>query len=79
MEQPSDFKVVVRNLQNSFPYLYLGNDRWRNLATGREGVVPEDKASQVFKINLEVTQLVNEYPEIENLIHVLGLRIEKNL
>lgn len=79
MSQPLDFKPICRNLYNGHYYVYLGDDRWRNTSTGVEGTVDPDKASQVFKINLEVTQLVNEYPEIELFIKVLGLRIEKNL
>lgn len=76
MEDIFKFKIVCRNLRNHYPYQYLGDNKWKNMATGVSGLIDPEKARERFKINLEVTQLVNEYPEVERLINVLGLRIE---
>lgn len=69
--------AVVRNIQNDFLYRYLGENKYRNLTTLQEGEVPEEKAREIFKINIEATSIINEYPEVENLINKLQLKFEK--
>lgn len=69
--------AIVRNIQTNDLYRYLGNNLFRNLRTLKEGEVDEKKASDFLKINIEATYILNEYPEIENLINKLNLKIEK--
>jgi len=69
--------VIVRNIQNDIFYRYLGENKYRNLITLQEGEVPEEKAREIFKINIEATSILNEYPEIENMINQLQLKFEK--
>lgn len=70
--------AIVRNIKNNILYRYLGENKYRNLVTLQEGEVPEDKARESLKINIEATYILNEYPEIENLINKLNLKIEKH-
>lgn len=69
--------AIVRNIQNNILYRYLGENKYRNLITLQEGEVPEEKAREILKINVEATYILNEFPEIENLINKLNLKIEK--
>lgn len=70
--------AIVRNIENNDLYRYLGGNKFRNIRTGNEGDIGDEQAIKVFRINLEATGLCNEYPEIENLIKTLNLKIEKN-
>lgn len=69
--------AVVRNSTNNDLYRYLGDDRYRNIRTGGEGEVKPEVAQKIFKINIEVTEICNEYPMVEELIKSLNLKIEK--
>jgi len=69
--------AIIRNVQNNFLYRYLGENKYRNLTTLQEGEVPEEKAREIFKINIEATSIINEYPEVENMINKLQLKFEK--
>lgn len=72
-----DFKPVVRNVQNNDLYFYEGGLRFTNIRTGKSGDIETEIAEKVLKINVEATQIINEYPEIENLIKTLNLKFEK--
>lgn len=69
-------KPVCRNIQNNDAYEFLGGNRFRNLRTGKEGEVDENKAKDVFRFNIEATELINEYPIIEEMIKVLNLKFD---
>lgn len=66
--------AIVRNIQNDDLYRYLGDNKFKNIRTGKEGLVDEERAKEVFKINLDATGIINQYPEIENLIKMLNLK-----
>jgi len=68
--------AICRNIQTNDLYRYLGENKFRNLRTGSEGVVDEEKAREILKINVEATAILNEYPEVENLIKALNLKID---
>lgn len=68
--------AIVRNIQNNDLYRYHGNNEYTNLRTGKRGVIDEELAQKVFKINLEATELINENPALETLINTLNLKIE---
>jgi hypothetical protein len=70
--------AIVRNIQNNHLYRYLGGNRYRNLMTGVEGEIGEDMAQKIFKINLELTELCENFPNIEKLIHSLKLKMDKD-
>lgn len=69
--------AIVRNIQNNQLYRYLGDNKFRNIVTGKEGLVEDEKAREVFKINVEATGILNEYPLVEDLIEKLKLKIDK--
>lgn len=68
--------AIVRNKKTNDLYRYIGENKFVNLRTGVEGLVPDDKAANVFAINLECTEMFNQYPNIEKLINKLKLKIE---
>ena len=70
--------AIVRNIQNNTFYRYLGDNRYRNLITGVEGEIAEELARKLFKINVEMTRLCEDFPNIEKLIQSLQLKADKN-
>lgn len=70
-------RPIVRNIQNCDLYEFLGGDKFRNLRTAKEGSVDETKAKEIFKFNIEATELINEYPIVETMINQLQLKFEK--
>lgn len=70
---------VVRNIQNNDLYFFKGGNNFKNIRTGNSGVVDDEAARKVFKINLEATELMNEFPIIEEMIKVLNLKFDNNL
>lgn len=72
-----NFKAVVRNVQNNDLYVYLGEDKYRNIRTQKEGHVPPGTAEKILKINAEATFFINNCSTFEELITRLNLKIEK--
>jgi hypothetical protein len=71
--------AIVRNIQNNNLYRYLGDNRCgETLMTGVEGEIPEEMARKIFKINLEMTELCENFPNVEKLIFALKLKMDKN-
>jgi len=70
--------AIVRNIQNNTFYRYLGDNRYRNLITGVEGEITEELARKLFKINVEMTALCEDFPDIEKLIQSLQLKADKD-
>jgi len=68
--------AIVRNLQNNAFYEYLGNNRFKNLATGAEGEVSDEKARDIFVVNLEATHIIETYPHVRELISKLNLKTD---
>lgn len=71
-------KPVCRNIQNNDLYFYLGENVFKNIRTGKSGTVDDETAKRVFKMNIEATEIINEFPNIEMLISKLNLKFEKN-
>jgi DNA-binding response OmpR family regulator len=67
--------AVVRNIQNNQLYKYVGGTTYINVITGRSGEVSDDVAKRIFKINLGATDMLNKYPNVEELINRLELII----
>lgn len=70
--------AVVRNIQNNDVYFYLGENKFKNLRTQKEGVVTDEQAKDIFKINLEATELISEYPLISEFINKCNLKFDNN-
>lgn len=73
----SNKNPVVTNTQTNVPYLYLGENKFKNLHTGASGIVSDEMAQKLFKINMEATMIFAEYPLIEEMVQRLGLVLEK--
>ena len=69
--------MILNYYKNNQLYRYLGDNKFRNIVTGKEGLVDDEKAREVFKINVECTWVISEYPLVEELIEVLKLKIDK--
>jgi hypothetical protein len=67
--------AIVRHKKTSIPYEFLGGNKFRNLVSLEEGIVDDEKAREVFVINLEATELLGEYPLIKELIHKIKLKM----
>ena len=76
MELKQDFKPVVRNIQNNDFYQYLGENKFKNLRTGKEGVVSDEMAKDIFKVNLDASNLINEHPMIAKMISQLNMKAD---
>lgn len=70
--------AILRNIQNNDAYEYLGGNKFVNLRTGKSGVVDDETARKIFKINIEATALIEEYPAIKDLIKTLSLKFDNN-
>jgi hypothetical protein len=70
--------AIVRNIQNNQLYQYLGGNKYKNLITGIEGEVSDDMAKKIFKINLQATKIIHDFPVVRTLISELGLTIDNN-
>ncbi len=71
-------KPVVRNIQNMELYFYEGENSFKNIRTEKTGIVDDETAKRIFKINVEATMIINEYPEVGNLIKTLNLKFDNN-
>jgi hypothetical protein len=69
-------KPVVRNKRTNDLYFYEGENRFTNIRSGIGGVVSDEAARKTFSINSEATILLNENPNVVELIKRLGLVIE---
>lgn len=69
---------IVRNIQTDDAYVYLGENKFRNLRTGAEGVVPEDKAKDILVFNVQATQMFNDFPLVKELLEKLHLKFDNN-
>jgi len=67
---------IVRHKKTSVPYEYLGENRFVNLVTLKEGIVDDEKAREVFAINVEASQLFHEYPILKQLISSLKMKLD---
>jgi hypothetical protein len=68
--------AIVKNKKTDFLYRYLGDNVFRNIATGVEGKVTDEAAQKTFAIHLEATELCEEYPLIEELIKAANLKYD---
>lgn len=72
----SDF-AVVRHINTNRLYKYHGNDEYTNLFTGVRGKITPEQAQNIFKISLEFTDILHQYPLVEEMIIKLKLVCDK--
>lgn len=73
----STFKPVVRNQFNQDIYFYNGENHFKNIRTGVSGTVSDEAAQKTFRINPELSILLNDFPMIAELINRLDMKVEK--
>jgi hypothetical protein len=66
--------AIVRNIQTNDLYRYHGGDEYTNIRTGVRGVIKPELSQKIFKINLEATELCEEFPMIEILMKTLNMK-----
>ncbi len=76
MTQTQVFRPVVRNVQNNDLYFYEGGLKFTNIRTGKSGDIETEVAEKVLKINVGATEILNEYPEVVNMIKQLNLKCD---
>lgn len=69
-------KPIVRHKKTNVLYQYNGENSFTNLQSGVTGVVTDAAAKKTFAINLEATEILNEYPIVKDAIQALKLKIE---
>jgi hypothetical protein len=77
MTQKSVFEPIVRNIQNNDLYSWDG-EKFTNLRTLKSGVVDDETARRVFKMNVDATNMINDFPIVKDMIHIFNLKLEKN-
>ena len=70
--------AIVRNIQNNDLYEFFGENKFQNLRTQKEGVVSDEQAKDIFKINIEATEIISEYPLVAELINKCNLKFDNN-
>jgi len=66
-------KPICQHIKTKAHYEYLGENKFRNIETGKEGEVDEDKAAKVFNFNPELSEMCHDYPDVLGLLK-LGFR-----
>lgn len=67
---------VCRNKKTGELYLYKGDGMFKNIRTGTEGVIETELAQKILSVNVEATQMLNEYPILQEAINRLNLVME---
>lgn len=67
-------KPVVRNIKNDDLYFYEGENKFENIRTGLKGSVSDTAAQKTFLINVEATEILNEFPLVAEMISRLDLK-----
>lgn len=70
--------VIVRHKKTNLLYSTEDGVIYKNLITEVEGNVPEEVCKNVFSINLDATEILNNNPNVLSLIKSLKLKIEPN-
>jgi hypothetical protein len=68
MTGEESIRPIVQHIRSKIHYEYMGQDRFKNLVTGQEGIVDEETASKVFVMCLELTETIKEYPDVLGLL-----------
>jgi len=61
---------ICQHVKTKAHYEYLGENKFRNIETGKEGEVDETKAASVFNFNPELSQCVADYPDVLLLLKI---------
>ena len=68
---------IVINTQTKDLYQYEGDNKYRNLRTGKTGEISEELAKKYLVVSLQATEIINSYPLVGELISRLGMGVDK--
>jgi len=69
--------AIVKLKKNNDLYRHLQNSKYKNIRTGIEWDIPDEKAKDIFVIDYKASMMFNKYPLLEELVFKLKLKIEK--
>lgn len=69
--------AICRLRKNGDAYRHIEGNTFKNLRTGIDWEIDEDKAAEIFVIDYNASMMLNKYPIIEEMIFKLKLRLEK--
>lgn len=67
---------VFQYINNSDLYKSIGTGEYMNIRTGKSGIVDNEKAKNIFTINKAATELISDFPIIEEMILKLNLKLD---
>jgi len=75
MEQEKKQIAICRNTENDHVWEWLGDMKFRDLTIGNSFIVQDiERARRVIKISPYATKILNEYPNLRELIIKLHLK-----
>ena len=69
--------AIVKLKKNNDLYRHLQNSKYKNIRTGVEWDIPDEKAKEIFVIDYKASMMFNKYPLLEELVFKLKLKLEK--
>lgn len=70
---------IVRNIHTNDFYRFNGGNNFTNIRTGESGEVSDEAAKRTFRIHLAATEIINEFPVIEEMINRLNLKNDQSV
>lgn len=71
--------ALARNIDTGHIYEWEGENNFTNLSTGKSGVIPTELAAEKMVIPVYLNQLVNDNPQVYELIKKLQLVMERSV
>ncbi len=74
----SEQKTAILKLKkNNDLYRHIEGNKFKNLRTGVEWEIEDEKAKEIFMIDYNCSMMFNKYPILEEMIFKLKLKLEK--
>jgi ribosomal silencing factor RsfS len=70
-------KPIVVHIKTREAYEWDG-EKFTNLRTLKSGVVDDEKAREIFKFNVEASQIFHDYPIVKSLLNKLNMKLIKD-
>lgn len=69
--------AVLRLRKNNDLYRHMGGTNYRNIRTGVDWKIENERASEMFVVDYNACMLFNKYPQLEELVFGLKLSISR--
>jgi hypothetical protein len=70
------FYPIVSHKRSGEIYRYIGHETFENIRTKQTGTVSEELASKVFWMEADLSEMVNDHPQVIDLISSLNLKLK---